>query len=67
MAATPSNREPPSGAEVRAILAALLVEKNQLRKASDAEAAEAIGLAIEYWQTVLARTPEAERQLTHLR
>jgi hypothetical protein len=67
MAATPSNRELPSGAEVRAILAALLVEKNQLRKASDAEAAEAIGLAIEYWQTVLARTPEADRQLTHLR
>jgi hypothetical protein len=67
MAATPSNRQPPSGAEVRAILAALLVEKNQLRKASDAEAAEAIGLAIEYWQTVLARTPEADRQLTHLR
>jgi hypothetical protein len=67
MAATPSNREPPSGAEVRAILAALLVEKNQLRKASDAEAAEAIGLAIEYWQTVLARTPEADRQLTYLR
>jgi hypothetical protein len=67
MAATPSNREVPSGAEVRAILAALLVEKNQLRKASDAEAAEAIGLAIEYWQTVLARTPEADRQLTHLR
>jgi hypothetical protein len=67
MAATPSNRELPSGAEVRAILAALLVEKNQLRKASDAEAAEAIGLAIEYWQTVLARTPEADRQLTYLR
>lgn len=67
MAATPSNRELPSAAEVKAILAALLVEKDQLLKAGDSEAAEAIGLAIDYWHTVLARTPEADRQLTHLR
>lgn len=48
--------------EVRAIIAALLEERNGLR-ISDPAAADALGLAIEYWQDVLAgrrarRTPE---------
>jgi hypothetical protein len=62
VAAPASNREPPSPVEVRAIIATLLVEKHQLLKAKDAAAAEAIGLAIDYWHTVLARTREAGRR-----
>lgn len=67
MAATASNRQPLSAAEVRAILGALIVEKNQLLHDGDRAAAEAIGLAIDYWQRVLARTLEAERQRVSLR
>jgi hypothetical protein len=58
VAATASNRESPSPVEVRAIIATLLVQRNELVKAKDAAAAEAIGLAIDYWQTVLARKRE---------
>jgi uncharacterized MnhB-related membrane protein len=55
VAATVSTRKPSSAAGVRAIIGALIVEKHRLLKANDPAAAEAIGLAIDYWQTVLSR------------
>lgn len=64
VAASRTEHPPPlSVGEVRAILAALLEERNGLR-VSDPEAADALSLATEYWQDVLAgrrvrnQTPE---------
>lgn len=57
--ASASIRHPVSPAEIQAVLAALIVEKNQLVKANDLAAAEAIGLAIDYWFTRLANQREA--------
>jgi hypothetical protein len=55
VAAIASTRKPPSAVQVRAIIGALIVEKHRLLKANDPAGAEAIGLAIDYWQTVLSR------------
>ena len=52
------NRRQLPPAEVRELIGNLIVEKNQLLHAGDEAAAEALGLAIEYWQKVLAETHE---------
>ena len=65
MAVSASNSEA-SAAEVRAIVADLLVEKNQYLKAHNTAAAEAIGLAIDYWQKVLAKITRTDGEHTPL-
>lgn len=65
--AATSTCEPPSAGEVQAVIGALIVEENQLRKANDPGAADAIGLAIEYWRKVLARAVDTDRKLTSVR
>ena len=61
MAASPSKAGPATAAEVRAIIGALVVERNELLKAGDAGGAEALELAIDYWRMRLAKAPEAVR------
>lgn len=55
MAASERRSESPSSAEIREIIATLLVERSSLLKAGEVQEAEAIGLAIDYWKTALAR------------